>query len=352
MSDVRMFWQTLRQHQLVAGELPSELDQIPLYLRVFLSVTLWLAAQFAVLAVLALPAVLFAFIGFEGMAWPVALLGGALLGAASGISRRKTKFFIQQLGLAAALSGAGMLASGLFMLDIIKPVELLLMTVAVLVFALVRNTLVRTLCVPVLVIAGSYWLAGRAVEYGRTGLLPAVLPLLLLVTAWLYLMESRLSHWHAWQHPLKRGLTIALWLWLVLQASELFALGRGGLWAHVPLPLTLVAAGFVGWLLWQHRVERRLQAFALVLGLLLLAAGWLIPGMTVTVLLLALAWQQGQRYYWVSQLAALLLVLCQYYYSLEQSLLIKSYILLGLALVLFGMRLWLLRLEAVFREES
>ncbi len=351
MNDAQHLWQQLSERQMVSGELPSVLQQ-PWYLRAFLAVTAWLAAQFFVLAVVAVPGSLLFFMSSSELQQSTGVLGVIVLALAAWISRLQRSVFVHQLGVAAALTGQGLVLASLAMQQLPLSFELLVTLVQIPVFFLVRDTFVRSFCVPVFVIALAYTLAGFAVDLEQTVLLQALLPLLLAVTGWLYLAEMRLSCWHQWVHPLKRGLTLSLWAWLVLQHTELLALGRGGLWAHKPLLLTLVLAGFLAWLLVHRLQQPGERLYGLALGVLVAWAGWYMPGVTVAVLLLSLAWLQGQRLYWAANLAVLLGMLLLYYYDLEQTLLVKSMILSGLAVLLFVLRFWLLCLPGPAKPEK
>lgn len=350
-NDAQQLWQELSARQLVQGPLTPALQQ-PWYLRMFLAVTAWLAAQFFLLSVVAIPGTVLFFLSSSQLHQSMVVLGSVLLALAAWISRLQRSVFVHQLAVAAALTGQGLVLVGLALLELPVALALLIALVQVPVFLLVRDTFVRGLCVPVFVIALTYALAGFAVEHEQTLLLQGVLPLLLAVTGWLYLEEARLACWQQWIRPLKRGLTLALWAWLVLQHTELLALGRGGLWAHKPLLLTLVLAGFLGWLLLHKLQQPSERLYGLALGVLVACAGWQIPGVTVTVLLLALAWLQGQRLYWGANMVVLLGMLLLYYYNLEQTLLVKSMILTGLAVLLLGLRFWLLRLPGLNRPEK
>ncbi len=349
MTEVREFWRTLTARQLVSGELPAGLDR-PWYLRAFLAATLWLVAQFFLLAVVAIPAGMLFFLSSGQLHQGMAAFAVPLLLLAAWTSRTRGRFSVHQLGVAAALTGQGMLLSGLALMDLALPLPLLIAAVQLVVFLLVRDTLVRSLCVPAAVIALAYHLGGVLADQEQ--LLQLILPLLLALTGWLYLAEIRLARHHALVHPLKRGLTLALWLWLVLQQSGLLALGRGQLWAHSPLPLTLVVAGFLCWLLARQLQQPQDRLYALLLGVPVLAAGWFIPGVSVLTILLALAWMQGQRLYWLGHLIGLVVTLSFYYYNVEQTLLVKALVLLVLAMILLVLRFVLLRLQPAPLEES
>lgn len=354
MSKAREFWQILRQQQLVSGEIPAELEQAPLYLRVFLSVALWMAAQSFMISVVAIPALILLSLGSTEQGWLFSLIGFVLLVLAAIGSRKKTSFFKQQLTVAAALTAAGLLAVGLVTITGYKKFDLVLIGVSALVFFSVNNVFIRSLCVPVFIVTGAFWLGGLdglEASYSLRLALSLVFPCLLLVTAWLYLMETRWCRWQIWLHPLKRGLSVSIWVWLFLQHVQFLSYKDTVIWLHHQLPLTLVATVFSGWWLWRLGLAPAVLGFALTLGAVLLAAGWFIPGVTASCLLLALAWYQGQRYYWIAHLAALLAVLSFYYYNLEQTLLVKSAILLGLAALFFAIRLWLLRLPTLNREQ-
>lgn len=328
-------WQQLRNGGLVQGNLPADLQLQPLYLRLFLGGMTWLAAQLFLLAVLSFFS-LFMFMLRSDMELPLALGGTLLLCLSAWLSRQRVHPFLQQLGAASALTGQGMLITLLVITDQTGNGALALVQLPV--FILVRNSLARSLAVLLFVLFGCYDL-DQAALFSTVW----VLPLLMLATAWLYQNETRHAAQQAWLHPLKRGLTLALGCWLVLQHAANIA-DWGVIWQHQPPLLTLAAAG---WLLWFVRRQLQLPAqrlAGLLLGALVLLAGWLIPGVTVLSLLLALSWRHGQFHYALVHLLALVMALMAYYYNLEQTLLIKACVLLWLTGLLLAVRLTVLRL--------
>lgn len=314
--------------------------QQPLYMRVFFTALAWLAAQSFLLAAITFFGLLF---GADRTALaPYAAAGGiVLLGAAIWLEHKKGNVFVQQLGVASAMTGQGLLILFLLLEDWLTSGTLALLQIPL--FIVLRNSFLRTLCVPVLVIAGVDAL-GQSIMMDS---IPLVLPLLLAITGGLYWLDERQLSWRAWLHPLRRGLTITLWLWLVLQQGEGLLLGDARLWAHQPLLLTLVDGAFLAWLLVNRIHHSGQRLFALALGSLVLVAGWLIPGPAVLAPLLVLAWLQGWRAYQVAHVLALLAALMFYYYNLDSTLLVKSCMLLGLAVLLLTLRAWWLRLAAL-----
>lgn len=332
----RQLWQQLHDGGLVKGELPVALHQQPLYLRLFFGGMIWLAAQSFLFSVLGFFG-LFLFMLRSDMEAPLAVGGIVLLGLAAWLTRQRRHPFIDQLGAAAALTGQGMLILLLVVTDQLGHGALALIQLPV--FFLVRNSLIRSLAVAAFVLTGCYEL-GQAVPAINAWLLPVVL----LVASWLYHTELLRAAQQQWLHPLKRGLTLALWIWLLLQHSAHSTPYLDEIWQHTPLLLTLAGAG---WLLWFVATQLRQTAqrvAGLLLGALVLLAGWLIPGVTVLGLLLTLAWRHGQFHYAIAHLLALVAALMAYYYNLEQSLLFKAYVLLGLSVVLLVVRLAVLRL--------
>lgn len=344
MTKTQAFWKLLAEHQLVTDEQPVELEPQPLYLRMFLALTVWQAAISLLLALVAIPVgalLLFTeqmfgvYLGIMGLV----LLAGAIWGC-----RLRKPVFIRPLSVAAALAGQGLVLTSLLYTELLDSVLLAVLLIQLPVFVLVRDLFVRSLCVPLCVLAAVYELVTGTGRSDVWLFLHWLLPVLALAAGWLYLAEVRLCRWRQWLHPLKRGVTLAVWIVLGIQQFGLWLPEAGWQVLFSPWLLTVVAAGFLCWLILYrlHGVQERV--YALALGVLVLAAGWFIPGVTVSALLLALAWWQGQRLYWAAHLVVLVVLLMLYYYHLEQTLLFKSLLLLGLATALLGLRFWLLRL--------
>lgn len=329
-------WQQLSDGGLIEGELPANLQQQPLYLRLFFGCMVWLAAQSFLFAVLGFFGLFFLMIRSD-MELPLALGGTLLLGLASWLSRKPLHPFLQQLAAAAALTGQGMLILLLVVTDQLSHGALALVQLPV--FFLVRNSLVRSLAAAAFVLTASYDL-GQAMPAVNAALLPCVL----LAAAWLYQAELRYGAQQQWLHPLKRGLTLALWAWLGMQHAVQSVTWTEATWQYWPLLLTLAAGGWLLWFLHTELHQPRLKLAGLLLGLFVLFAGWLVPGVTVLAVLLCLAWRAGQYHYAAAHVLGLVAALLAYYYNLEQSLLFKSYSLLGLAVLLLALRIVLLRL--------
>lgn len=329
-------WLQLRNGGLVEGELPAGLHQQPLYLRLFYGGMIWLAAQsflFSVLGFLGL----FLLMLRSDMQAPLALGSVLLLGLATGLSRQRLHPFLEQLGAAAALTGQGMLILLLVVTDNLSHGALALAQLPV--FFLVRNSLIRSLAAAAFVLTACYDL-GQAVPALNAALLPCVL----LAAAWLYQAELRYATQQQWLHPLKRGLALALWAWLLIQHSAQSVTWVEPLWPHSPLLLSLAGGGWLLWFVATQLSQAAQRVAGLLLGTLVLLAGWLIPGVTVLSLLLTMAWRMGHQHYAVAHLLALVAALLAYYYNLDQSLLFKAYVLLGLAVVLLVVRLTVLHL--------
>lgn len=337
MKPEQELWQRLLTAGLVEGELAE--PEHPWYMQAFFTFMAWFAAQSLVGSWLAFLG-LYMLLSDSFPAQLTAVGGGLMVGVAAWASWRYRSFFITQLVAATAIAGTGLLSSYLLLTDALTVERLALLQIPL--FVLVRNGLVRSLAVLTGVVAGAYALG---LQFADSPLLVLVLPMLLLATAMLYASEVRWARWLEWTVPLKRGLTLALWAWLILQQTELLGLGTGQLWVHHPLWLTLSGAAIAGAVLHALPDMRSKFCGGLLAGLALLA-GWWVPGVTALSVLLALAWRQGQIRYALAHAVALLLALVFYYYNLEQSLLIKSVLLMGLAILLVGIRLVMLRLLA------
>lgn len=345
MSNDRQLWRQLQVAGLVGREQLQPAESQPAYLRMFFGGMAWLAAQSFLLAVILMLGIILKAYGLDGIERPLVLAGSILLiGAGALVFRKERHFFLKQTGVAAVLTGQGLLLLYLMLHERFDLAWLVWLQVPV--FFLVRESMLRSLSVLVFVLAGSHVLAGFATAHELQALLvQPLLPLLVLCAAWLYAAPALLARWYAWLYPLRHGLTLALWSWLLLQQTP--EIIRELYWLQVFQPALVlpVVAGFLFWLL-SRIPEPATRLYGLVLGLLVLLAGWQIPAVAPLALLLALAWMQGERRYWVGHLLGLVATLVFYYYSLQQTLLVKSYILLGLAVLLLLLRFWLQRLPA------
>ncbi len=352
MSRESVVWQQLQAAGLVQGELAAEHVQPPLYVRLFLGGLLLLAALMFVSFVLTL---LYSVFGswFSRNDLSQFMVGLALLAVAALLSRlARPSLFLGCLVLALGLTGEGLQFETVFGSSSSR---WWLSLLQIPIFFLVKNTLVRSLTVPILV----YVLLERLDYRLLSTSLWVGLPLVVLLAAVVEAGQMRWARWHEWVHPLRRGLNLSVWL--MVAALAVHIMGQGWLTQARPhntglLLLQLLApAGFLLWFVVRLQ-GTSVRLFALALGVLVLLAGWQVPGLVGVSLLLALAWQQGQRAYWVMHLLGLLLLLFAYYYHLEQSLLFKSGVLAGMALVMLLLRLWLLRLPLAHavanREET
>lgn len=325
----------------------AETGQQPLYLRMFFTTLAWLAAQSCFLAALAFLGSVVSMTGAE-LAPYVAVASIALFVGAIWLEGKGKDLFVQQLAVAAAMTGQGLLILFLLLQDWLTGGVLALLQVPL--FIVLRNSFVRTLCVLVFVVAGVDALGRFAVAHDLQPALAVLQALLLLAAGCTYLADTGCAGINSWLRPLKQGLTAVLWLWLIAQQESWLVHEYGPLAAAQPLWLALVNAAFLLWMLVNHIQRTELRLFVLTLGMLVLLSGWLIPGVAILVPLLVLAWWRGWHSYWVAHLLALLAVLLLYYYNLEQTLLVKSYILMGLAVLLWLLRVWLLRLPLAARR--
>lgn len=344
-------WQQLQSTGLVQGELAAEHVQPPLYMRLFVGGLLLLAALMFVSFVGTL---LYSVFGswFSRNDLSQLMVGLALLAVAALLSRlARPTLFLSCLVLALGLTGEGLQLETIFRVNGIGWWWSLLQ---IPIFLLVKNTQVRSLTVPILM----YVLLERLDLMMFTTALWVGLPLAVVLAAVMEAGQMRWARWHEWIHPLRRGLNLCVWLMVVTLAINI--MGQGWLTRVAPqspglvLLQLLAPAGFLLWFV--ARLQgASVRLFALALGALLLLAGWQVPGLAGISLLLALAWQQGQRAYWIVHLLGVLLLLFAYYYHLEQTLLFKSAVLAGMALVMLLLRIWLLRLplaQTVNGEEA
>ena len=331
-------WGRLVDAGIVAGDLPEDAgDMTPWYVRAMIGTAAWIAALFLVLSI---------GIGLaELLKNPMATGVAGLIICAAAIALMRASpsgVFASQLALAGSLAGQALVAYAL--LDSAPRSELVpwlwLGAFELVLVVVAANYLHRVLSTLGVAVAASFAL----VAVGWWSLFPA------LVTAGfvaVQLNEARLaSRGSLWQ-PIATGLAIAA----VISASEaMFGPGEIGLWGihrAMAAPPWVGTAAIVGVLIatvWALLRDAGVPAGSKVAiatwlaVVALAAAAWPVPGLTVALIVMLVAFATGHTALMGFAILAMLGALGHYYYSLQATLLVKSGALLATGLVLLAFR--------------
>lgn len=307
--------------------IPTEADDTPWYIRGLIGLSGWFAAFFFVGALFVLD--------LANANIAAIVTGLVLCGLAIGLERRwGASVFAGQLALALSLAGQLLFIFGLAEeTDSMGLTALLTVLLEAGLIALYPDKLHRFLSTLVACGAVTLWLVEIEVE----SLVYLFIILLAVSAVQLWQHESFLAARRstALSRPIAYGLTVALFGLL-----NIFLVDGMGL-AHWWLPgvaLVALLVLVVYQLLVYYQVDPLRQGWWLLAGpLLLIIPAYQTPGIPAAFLMLLLGFQRGNRL--LTGLAALFLgvFLIIYYYSLDLSLLTKSFVLMGTGLVLLGL---------------
>lgn len=326
MTDSTTLWQQLQQADLVTGDLPNApSDQQPaFFLRILLGASGWLSAIFFTAFISA------AFISVASTASTIWMIGVILCALSIGISRiTHLPILAGQFVFACSLAGQAQIIFGVIeSTDNYQLVAAVLLALEILMFFLIGIRSQRSVAI-FIACGAALWLLGQETWI-------YALPALSAAGAWLWLNRLRWYKYTNYLQPATTGLTLALWLAIVLtllsNSTELGWLGinqAGGqarLW--IAAVLTSVICLLFAWQLIQQNVQQlqlRYLTIFISLGVALLNLKML--GLAPLCLLLCIGVVQAHtRLIWLN-LLCLMGYLMLYYYSLNDTLLYKSILL-------------------------
>lgn len=342
-SSANVLWETLKRQQLVTGELPANAtdavhDSTPWYIALMQGFAGWVAAFFLLGFVGSVFGFLFRFDN------AVALIASGLIccTAAYILFRTQPKgIFVGQLGLVFSLTGQMMVAWGL--LDWTSYQS------SIAFFLLAGFQLVLTVLMPHFIHRIlSCWFAMIALFWGLNQLgiygLGAACCSVLFTLVWI-----NEKHWKRFQslwEPVGLGLALALVQFNghILFSDDLLSFyakqGANGWWAIAPwLTSVLVAVSFalvIKKIFSQYQLSLSSMTGKLVIlgGVLLVASGLIALGSSSALLILLVGFAYQRTSLKALGLLALLSFVSWYYYSLNTTLLIKSFILIGTGVAL------------------
>ena len=325
-------WQRLRDKGLVDGPM-----------RLTLGVAGWIAALF-----------LLGFIA-TGLAWVIkseltSFLAGIVMmaGAWLMLSRLAGSEFVVQLALALSLAGQVLFGVGIFGwlgMEQDASAAWLVMTLAQAALAVVMPNATHRLW-SAFAATVAFYLLLRSLHLGF-----ACPGILLALAAWAWLHEFSWPRYGPVLRPLAYGLVLALvatdmatgaFQPLTGMGVSLGGPGRGAVWTGQMLLGAVMLS--VVWVLLRRRevtIPGRVGNAALAASLILIFASFEAPGITVGVCVILLGHAHGNRSLVGLGVTALLLYLASYYYSLDQTLLVKAQSLAAVGAVLLMLR-WLL----------
>lgn len=342
-SSANDLWETLKRQQLVSGELPAGAtdaanDRTPWYIALMQGFAGWVAALFMLGFVGSVFGFLFRFDN------EVALIASGLIccTAAYVLFRTQPKgIFVGQLGLVFSLTGQMMVAWGL--LDWVSYQS------SVGFFLLAGFQLVLTLLMPHFIHRIlSCWFAMIALFWGLNQLgiygLGAASCCVLFTLVWIN--ENHWKRFHSLWEPVGLGLALALVQFNghILFSDDLLSFygkqSANAWWAIAPwVTSALVAVSFalvIKKIFSQYQLSLSSMTGRLVIvgGVVLVASGLIALGTSSALLILLVGFAYQRTSLKALGLLALLSFVSWYYYSLNTTLLVKSFILIGTGVAL------------------
>lgn len=302
----------------------------PWFVSLLMGGAAWLAAAL-------LLAFLFAFELFENES--VSFVTGAVLMVGATVLARcmKAGVFWTQLAFVFSIAGQVLFIGTIFQFtEELVPTVLAGIVLETVLFFVYPNGLHRLLSVLAVVLGIMALLVEWELSEGVHGLNT----LLALGATVLAQRESRLdaSRWHALRAPLLYGTSLALLALCILSLIDGYEATYWWLSA-LGLALVLLYAAFT--IFAQQGIDRRGRALLWLVGgvVLVCIPAYQTPGILAAILVLVLGFWRGDRP--LMGLASLFLAafIIMYYYNLEITLLIKSFILAGTGVVLLALRL-------------
>jgi len=338
-------WQTLADRNLVDGPAPPESRaESPWYVRLMLGIAGWIAALF-----------LLGFIAV-GLAWvirsePVSTIAGLSFMSVAWLMLRKISGndFAVQFALALSFAGQVLYAVGIFgwlglERDDSSSWLVMAMTQSLL-SVLMPNSIHRLWSAAAASVAFYMLMYSLHLAFVSPGII-------LCVAAWAWLHEFDWPGRSAALRPIAFGLLLGLIAMdtatgtiqpLTGLGVDLTAGDLAPRWATALLSGAVMVV--VVWTLlrrWQLRVPGKMANYALSAAFFLALLSLKVPGLSVGVCIMLLGYAHGNRVLTGLGIGALLLYLSTYYYSLSETLLVKSQALAIWGAALLSLR-WLLQ---------
>lgn len=332
-NSIDTLWQKLTQANVVTGDMPKSTNRsTPWYTAIFFAITGWLGAAFLLGHLW-----IVLYIAFES--FPVALFSSlVMLGCAYFMLRHSHNLFVEHLALAISLAGQLLLAWSWYELT---QLQMFWFGLAIfqLALAFIMPNVLHRLCSTVMAFAA---LASCLTLIGMPSLLVG---LLIVPMSWLCINELRLMSLTHRVRGVVTGVVIAT---VLVSASHLFLtlfeyhiqpLSRGWalsseLFSYLLYIVAMVVS--VGLLLAEYKIAmtsalgKKVVLFFSVFAVITCSA----PGFGVGVMVILLGYLHRDRVLSGLGIASLLIYSFTYYYTLEQTLLFKSGLLLITALLM------------------
>lgn len=318
-------WQHLAQNEHVeVPESPSQdspsAKSVPWYVAGLMGISGWIAAIFLASFLLAL--------GIIDNNWRMLLVGAVITIVALGIKLQfRNKIFPSQLALALSLAGQGLVIGSQFEnLDI----SLIVATVLILeglLFIVYPDALHRLISFLAIVVA----CVVQINEWSMNAYLPLLVVLLSGATlaVWLWQIPILLGRLRQYFAPLSIGLPVAALGLCIVQLIELDWVVGPWWQAAVGLALMLLVVGYLIFVdLKLPFVSIHGMGVLLLIGILMVPS-YETPGVMAASLVMGIAFWRRYMLLLGIGIAGMLLFVGVYYYHLELTLLIKSYILMA-----------------------
>ncbi len=343
MSEQDTVWNALNQANLVSGEKPGRvMISTPWYIKTLLAMAGWFAALF-LLAFLAAT-----FNQLLESALADLIIGSGLILSAYQLLKKQHTEFIEHLGLALSFAGQALVIFAIIQWNYndgsLNWLAAFLLNTA-LIFLMphfvhrVFSSFFASIC-----------LIGVMTEYGFIYL---SLPLVMFFCAWCWLNEFRYMRWYRYLTALGYGSLFALlcietsmffqsnlFFWsdnLFINQSLLFYCG------HI---LSIAVTIYVTVMIIKNYqpLTDLTSCYILLMVIVFSVLTVFINGVHMAVMIMVLGLASSHRVLIGLGIAYLLFSICQYYYSLETTLLMKSISLMVLGIVIFSLRWCLPRL--------
>jgi len=346
-------WQMLLDHDLVSGAMPLKAaSESPWYVRLLLGMTGWIAALF-----------LLGFVA-SGLAWIIrselaSMLSGVLIVVMAWLMLRgpAKNEFVTQFGLAVSFAGQVLFAVGIFGwlgLEQDDTIAWLVMTLFQAVLAAVMPDSIHRFWSACAATVAFYLLMN---SLSLAFVCPAGI---LGVACWVWLNEFAWPAHGQSLRPIAYGLLLGLLAMDTATGALQPLIGMGvGLATQSPVSPRIGAALSgavlisVVWVLLRRLhvgIPGRMATVALSGAVILVLVSLEVPGIPIGVCIILLGYAHGNRVLTGLGVAALLLYVSTYYYSLDQTLLVKSQAMAVSGAVLLMLR-WLL-LKSLWRNGS
>lgn len=327
-------WHHLADQGLVQGDLPTLDDSgsraTPWYVAGLVGIAGWVAAAFLI--------VFLGLINLIDSRSSMLVIGGAFCLAALGIKYiRHEEIFSSQLAFALSLAGQGLIIGSQFDSSSVFQIVVTVLMVEGLLFLLYPDGLHRLISFFAIVAAVAVQMADWSVE--------AYFPLLVLLLAgaglwiWYQHLPLRASWMGAYFKPLSLGLPIAALGLCFLQLTN-SGLTDGPWWgAGLGMGMMLLILGRFVLQELDLPIFSAAGAIMLIAVVILMVPSYKTPGVMAAMLVLALGFWRKEHILTGIGVAGFGLFISFYYYNLELTLLVKSFVLIGSGAALLICRL-------------